>query len=245
MLEKKDIDYFNFGKIENSKFWRRLGGKPNLENKSVLDFGCGHGSLCLDIAKSDVKLVTGIDINNNLINFAKENLNENYSKYKNKINFHNKDILKEHFNEKFDLIVSKDTFEHTNNLPEILNKFYDILNKGGLAYVGFGPLYNFFNGDHGRTQLKIPWLHVILSDQFIIDRYNKKNKSKIKKIEELGLSKYSFKDYENFFTNSKFNLKFFTTNQSDNKFSIVFDLLSKFKFLKEYCTYNIYCILEK
>jgi len=51
MLEKKDIDYFNFGKIENSKFWRRLGGKPNLENKSVLDFGCGHGSLCLDIAK--------------------------------------------------------------------------------------------------------------------------------------------------------------------------------------------------
>ena len=245
MLEKKDIDYFNFGKIENSKFWRRLGGKPNLENKSVLDFGCGHGSLCLDIAKSDVKLVTGIDINNNLINFAKENLKENYSKYKNKINFHNKDILKEHFNEKFDLIVSKDTFEHTNNLPEILNKFYDILNKGGLAYVGFGPLYNFFNGDHGRTQLKIPWLHVILSDQFIIDRYNKKNKSKIKKIEELGLSKYSFKDYENFFTNSKFNLKFFTTNQSDNKFSIVFDLLSKFKFLKEYCTYNIYCILEK
>ena len=245
MLEKKDIDYFNFGKIENSKFWRRLGGKPNLENKSVLDFGCGHGSLCLDIANSDVKLVTGIDLNNNLINFAKENLNENYFQYKDKVNFHNKDILKEHFNEKFDLIVSKDTFEHTNNLPEILNKFYDILNKGGSAYVGFGPLYNFFNGDHGRTQLKIPWLHVILSDQFIIDRYNKKNKSKIKKIEELGLSKYSFKDYENFFTNSKFNLKFFTTNQSDNKFSIVFDLLSKFKFLKEYCTYNIYCILEK
>ncbi len=245
MLEKKDIDYFNFGKIENSKFWRRLGGKPNLENKSVLDFGCGHGSLCLDIANSDVKLVTGIDLNNNLINFAKENLNENYFQYKDKVNFHNKDILKEHFNEKFDLIVSKDTFEHTNNLPEILNKFYDILNKGGLAYVGFGPLYNFFNGDHGRTQLKIPWLHVILSDQFIIDRYNKKNKSNIKKIEELGLSKYSFKDYENFFTNSKFNLKFFTTNQSDNKFSIVFDLLSKFKFLKEYCTYNIYCILEK
>jgi len=245
MLENKDINYFNFGKIENSKFWRRLGGKPNLENKSVLDFGCGHGSLCLDIANSDVKSVTGIDINNNLINFAKENLNENYFQYKNKIKFHNKNILKGHFNEKFDLIVSKDTFEHTNNLPEILDKFYDILNKGGLAYVGFGPLYNFFNGDHGRTQLKIPWLHVILSDKFIIDRYNKKNKSKIKKIEELGLSKYSFKDYENFFSNSKFNLKFFTTNQSDNKFSIVFNLLSKFKFLKEYCTYNIYCILEK
>ena len=79
MLEKKDIDYFNFGRIENLKFWRRLGGKPNLENKSILDFGCGHGSLCLDIAMSGVKSVTGIDLNDNLINFAKENLNENYS----------------------------------------------------------------------------------------------------------------------------------------------------------------------
>ena len=32
-------------------FWRRLREKPNFKNKSILDFGCGHGALCLDIAK--------------------------------------------------------------------------------------------------------------------------------------------------------------------------------------------------
>ena len=58
MLNKKDIDYFNFGKIENEKFWRRLGGKPDLKNKSVLDFGCGHGALCVDIAQSAAKTVS-------------------------------------------------------------------------------------------------------------------------------------------------------------------------------------------
>ena len=34
MLDYKDLDYFNYGKIENEKFWRRLGGEPNLEKKN-------------------------------------------------------------------------------------------------------------------------------------------------------------------------------------------------------------------
>ena len=29
--------------IDNYKFWKRLGGKPNFKNKTVLDFGCGYG----------------------------------------------------------------------------------------------------------------------------------------------------------------------------------------------------------
>ena len=64
MLNKKDINinYFNHGKIENERFWKRLGGKPNLKNKSVLDFGCGLGALCVDIALSEAKNVNGIDL---------------------------------------------------------------------------------------------------------------------------------------------------------------------------------------
>ena len=245
MFEKKNLDYFTFGKLENLKFWKRLGGKPQFTDRSILDFGCGHGSLCVDIASSGAKKVVGIDLNNNLINFANRNLKENFSKFNKIISFEKKDILYDDLNQKFDIIVSKDTFEHTNRLPEVLEKFYGLLNSNGKAYIGFGPLYNFYNGDHGRTQLKIPWLHVILPDQLIISRFNKKNNLKIKKIEELGLSKYSFKDYTKIFNNSKFKLNFFITNQSDNKFSVIFNFLSKFSFFKEYCTYNIYCTLEK
>jgi len=245
MLNKKDIDYFNFGKLENKKFWKRLGGKPNLKDKSVLDFGCGHGALCVDMAQSEAKIVSGIDLEEDLLKFANNNLKENYQNLKNKIKFEKLDILKDNIEQKFDLIVSKDTFEHTPNLAEVLKKMYDLLHVGGKAYIGFGPLYNFYNGDHGRTEMYLPWFHLLFSEKFIINRINKKNNLQIDRIQDLGLSKYSLKDYENFFDNSKFKLKYYKTNQSDHPVSYLFNILSKLKIFREYCTYNIYCILEK
>ncbi len=245
MLNKEDLDYFNYGSIENKKFWKRLKGRPDFKNKSILDFGCGHGSLCIDIAQSDASSVTGIDLSKKLLNFAKENLSTNYNSLSKKIIFEEKDLLKDNFNSRFDIIVTKDTFEHSLNLPDILNRFYDLLNDGGKVYIGFGPLYNAFNGDHGRTQLKIPWMHVILPEKVIINRYNRKNSIKINKIEDLGLSKYSFKEYKKIFNESKFDIDYFITNQSDHPVGKFFNILSKINFLKEYFTFNIYCILKK
>jgi SAM-dependent methyltransferase len=245
MIEKKDLAYFNYGEIENEKFWRRFRHKPKLKDKSVLDFGCGHGALCIDLANNGAKSVTGIDLEEKLLDFANKNLNKNFSHLLTKIEFKRKNLLNENFEKKFDLIVTKDTFEHTLDLPDVLNKFYDILNKDGKVYAGFGPLYNSFNGDHGRTQLKLPWLHVILPDRFIVNRYNRKNDKKINKIEDLGLSKYSFKEYKNIFKDSKFEIEFFITNQSDHPVSKIFNLLSNVKLIEEYFTYNIYCILRK
>ena len=61
-MKLHDIDYFKYGKIENKKFWKRLGSKPDFKNKKVLDFGCGHGSLTLDIAALGAQKVIGIDL---------------------------------------------------------------------------------------------------------------------------------------------------------------------------------------
>ena len=245
MIEKRDLEYFNRGKIENEKFWRRFGHQPDFKDKTFLDFGCGHGSLCVDLAKNGAKSVNGIDLEDKLLSFANENLKKNYSQFVSKIEFTKKDLLKTNFNKEFDVIVTKDTFEHTLNLPKVLDKFYEILKKDGKVYAGFGPLYNSFNGDHGRTQLKFPWLHVILSDTYIVNRYNKNNEIKINKIEDLGLNKYSFKDYEKIFNNSNFEIETFITNQSDHPVSSIFNLLSKINFIKEFFTYNIYCVLKK
>ena len=49
MLLREDINYFNRGFKENEKFWERLGEKPEFKDKSILDFGCGHGALCIDL----------------------------------------------------------------------------------------------------------------------------------------------------------------------------------------------------
>ncbi len=245
MLNQKDISYFNFQFLENKKFWKRLGGKPNFEKKTVLDFGCGHGALSIEIAQSGAKEIKGIDLENGPLDFAKKNLELNYSKFRENISFSNLNILEKDIEKKFDLIVSKDTFEHTQNLDTVIQKMYDLLKIGGKAYLGFGPLYNFYNGDHGRTRMFLPWLHLMVPEKFILGKLNKDNGSKINRIQDLGLSKYSLNEYENFFNNSNFNIKYFKTNQSDHPFASVFNVMSKIKILREYCTYNIYCILEK
>ena len=126
-----------------------------------------------------------------------------------------------------------------------MEKFHQILKKDGKAFVGFGPLYNFYNGDHGRTEAILPWFHIIIPEKILINRLNKKYKKNIEKIEDLGLSKYSFKDYIRLFKGSKFEIIYFKTNFSDHPLSIIFNLLSKIKVFEEYCTYNIYSILKK
>ena len=79
----------------------------------------------------------------------------------------------------------------------------------------------------------------------LLKRINKKRVNKVSKIEELGLSKLSYKQYSQLFENSKFKKEYCKINLSDHPFSVVFNLLRRVKFFEEYCTYNIYCILEK
>ena len=245
MLKPEDINYFKYGKNENIKFWKRLGSKPDFRNKKVLDFGCGHGSLALEIASLGAQKVIGIDLNIDLINFAKNNLNQNFSKLKDRVEFEMIDLLKTDKFQDIDYIVTKDTFEHSLNLDQILEKFHQILSKGGKAFVGFGPLYNFYNGDHGRAEAILPWFHIVIPEKILIKRLNKKYKKNFKSIQDLGLSKYSFKDYIRLFEESKFEIIYFEKNFSDHPISIIFNLLSKIKILEEYCTYNIYSILKK
>ena len=176
MLTKENIDYLNLQKIENKKFWKRLGGMPDFKDKTILDFGCGHGGLSIEIAQSGAKKVIGIDVNNECIEIAKQNLNENYSSLLDKIDFKKLDILNEEIVSNFDYIVSKDTFEHTLKLDQVLSKMYNKLNQNGQALLGFGPLYNFYNGDHGRTGAILPWFHLIIPEKFFNKKINKKVK---------------------------------------------------------------------
>ena len=84
---------------------------------------------------------------------------------------------------------------------------------------------------------------------------NFKNPSKYKCVYEKKDSKELFfddycnwqkiKEYKNFFYNSKFEINFFKTNCTSNKLAIPFKILSKINFLQEYCTFNIFAVLQK
>jgi 2-polyprenyl-3-methyl-5-hydroxy-6-metoxy-1,4-benzoquinol methylase len=245
-LNEKDIAYFNGGMAENIKFWSRLGGKPDLNGKTVLDVGCGHGCLCINMAASGAKKVIGIDLDSEYIAFAKENSATNYSQYTGVVEFHKIDLKDYDKKIQFDYIVSKDSFEHILDLSEMLEEIKLRIKQGGILFTGFGPLYNDFYGDHKRTQSIIPWGHVLFTDEKIIKRLNKKRYPPIHSITDLGINQLSLADYRRIFKNSGMEIIFFQVNVSNNPILKLFNIIARiFPFLEEYFAHNIYAIFKK
>ncbi len=244
MLLQEDIDYFNRGETENYKFWSRFCEPPLLKDATVLDVGCGHGSLCINAALSGARKVVGLDIDSHRIDFANENLRQNYPQLTSIVEFKNID-LRYYENSGFDIIVSKDSFEHLLDLDIVMDEMIKRLNKGGRIYIGFAPLYNSLTGDHRKAEIPIPWAHLIVSEKAIIKRLNRRREQKISSMHDLGLNKMSLADYRTLFNKSGLRIIYLQTNVSKNIGMKVFSLLSRIKFLEEYFTHNLYCILEK
>ena len=120
MIEIRDLEYFDRGKIENEKFWRRFGYQPDFKDRTILDFGCGHGSLCVDLAKNGARSVNGIDLEDKLLNFANENLKKNYSQFVSKIEFTKKDYRKNcKLGKSTNLLYFDSNFERSKLSPQI------------------------------------------------------------------------------------------------------------------------------
>ena len=245
-LQQSDLDYFDRGNVENPRFWARFGGKPNLQNALIADVGCGHGSLCIDMAMSGARRVIGFELNGRKIEFAKENLHRNYPDLEQIVEFRYQDMAVAPETD-FDFIVTKDTFEHVLYLARLLEALKQKLAAGGKIFAGFSPLWNSPFGDHRRTRIGIPWGHVIFTEKFLIRRLARKypEHESVKSIYELGLNKLSLADYRRIFQESGLSIDFFRVNNSDRFVSKVFSLLRKMPLLEEYFSFNIYAILGK
>ena len=173
-LDPAKLASFRRGERESPQFFSKFGRAPELRGCKVLDVGCGLGSLSLYIAAQRARSVIGIDINEEVVEFAAENLAKNYPQFNQVCEFRCTDIsaLPEH---DFDIIVSKDTFEHIIGLETCLQNIAERLKLGGRLFLGFGPLYNSVFGDHGWTGVPrvIPWGHVIIPKKILIRILNR------------------------------------------------------------------------
>ncbi|NOX63549.1 MAG: class I SAM-dependent methyltransferase [Chloroflexi bacterium] len=245
-LNPSDLAYFRRGETENPRFWRRFGGQPDFRGASVLDVGCGHGSMSIYLAEQGAAEVVGLDLNERLIEFANANLEQNFPHFADRVAFLCLD-LKDYPLEPFDYIVSKDTFEHVLDLPGLLEEMSRRLRAGGRVYAGFGPLYNSPFGDHNvvRPPFPIPWAHLLLGDQRVIRRVNRRRREKVSAIQDLGMNRLALADYRRIFEECDLEVVSFQTNRSDKLSGKTLHALSKLPRLEEYFTFNIYCVLEK
>jgi len=247
-----DIEYFKFGERENPDFWTRFGGKPDFKGKTALDLGCGHGSLCVDIAESGAAKVVGIDLYEPRIEFAKEYTKLHYPYLVDNLEFVCQD-LKDYPLVQFDYMVSKYTFEHVIGLLDVLKEMKKRLKPGGRLYTGFGPLYSSPWGDHGRTLSLIPWGHCVQPEAFIVKRINslRKPHEKIESVYDLGLNMLAPAEYRRIFDESGLKTHFYVENMvmpsagtARKAFGSLLSLGRKVPFLEKYCTVNIFCVLE-
>ena len=188
--------------------------------------------------------MTGVDIDPDYVSFARDNLLKNHQKLKEIVKFEAKS-LEEFPSDYFDYVVSKDAFEHVSDLGGVLAQIKRCLKPGGELYAGFGPLYNSVDGGHGLLGWLPPWGHLLIPENRLLARLNRKRLERISSIKELGLNQMSYAAYCFTFQNCGLTVKSFRVNQSKNIVSQLFSVIRKIKVFEECCTHNIYCVLQK
>lgn len=100
---------------------------PNLEDKKVLDLGCGFGEHCMQFIQAGASKVVGIDISQKMLDIAKrENCNPNISY----LNMPIEDIAL--LDEKFDVVVSSLAFHYVEDFIGVVKGVYKLLNDNGI-----------------------------------------------------------------------------------------------------------------
>ncbi|MCS5707678.1 class I SAM-dependent methyltransferase [Candidatus Berkiella cookevillensis] len=96
----------------------------DLSGKTVLDFGCGEGNILKDLFAFNITKAYGIDINDELLNYAKQNLNKlsNIELLKGNV-----DHLKKIESESIDLALALNVIGYFSNSDE--NLFYKEINR--------------------------------------------------------------------------------------------------------------------
>lgn len=138
---------------KSSKYWDRVSGWSKAEsaanstlvsylksklgaymmpNDTVLDFGCGTGTITLRIANT-AKKVFGVDASNGMLRRAQQNLEKhNVSN----VVFSKITVLDEMFqDESFEIITSFNVFQYIEDRKELFELFYKLLKPQGKLII--------------------------------------------------------------------------------------------------------------
>ena len=123
---------------------------PDLNNKVVLDLGCGYGEHCRKYVEMGAAKVVGLDISEKMLEIAKT---ENSNPKIDYINMPMEDISLEELlptGGKFDLVVSSLALHYVEDFEGLVKKIYALLSDGGFfIFSQENPLNTCFTtGNH-------------------------------------------------------------------------------------------------
>jgi SAM-dependent methyltransferase len=244
--ELHDIDaFFAYQVSDNEKFWRRLGGRPDFAGQRVLDFGCGHGALSLEIANAGAASVLGVDLFDQRIAYARETVAPQATRRN--LAFDCADVTAMAGRDLFDCVVSKDTMEHVGPLDQVMEALVRLVRPGGAMYFGFSPLYYSPFGDHGELGVPIPWAHLLAGERRVLAAFNRTNLTAYRSLPDAGFNMRTPREFVRSFRRDDTDIRHFAINPADGlKGAVmrVFSMLSRIRPLERYVTVGIYTIIR-
>lgn len=120
----------------------------------VLDYGCGSGDTCIELARLGARRVLGLDIQEHLLDQARAKAQSAGVAH----------IC--HFGttapEAADAVISLDAFEHFEDPAAVLRQIHGLLRPGGSLLAEFGPTW--FHPLGGHLFSVFPWAHLIFTE---------------------------------------------------------------------------------
>ncbi len=133
--------------------------------QKILDIGCSQGIISLLLAEAG-KNVTGIDIQQEAIDFARNLLNTEYPAVRDRVTFSCTDFLKFQPSETYDCIIITEVIEHLEAPGLFLEKASSLLDKNGKCIIST-PFGVCLHPDHKATyyvsnfiSLLQPYFHI-------------------------------------------------------------------------------------
>tara|TARA_B100001057_G_C22774594_1_gene921081 strand:+ start:442 stop:1482 length:1041 start_codon:yes stop_codon:yes gene_type:complete len=108
--------------------------QPLIEDKRIVDFGCGHGNFLMSIAKFNSKECIGIDYGKASIDYAKKFKKKFFPKHN--IFFFTRSVYKSKLKKNyFNFAIQNGTFHHLKNENSAYREVYRVLKTGGYFWV--------------------------------------------------------------------------------------------------------------
>jgi SAM-dependent methyltransferase len=134
------------------------GIEAEIQDKVVLDFGCGPGAEAREMALLGAKRVIGLDISEKWLQLARAEA-ENAG-VANRCEFVSR------VTSPVEVIVSVDSFEHFAEPDVVLHTMYSLLAPGGRLFITFGPTWYHPLGGHLFSVF--PWAHIVFTENALI-----------------------------------------------------------------------------
>jgi SAM-dependent methyltransferase len=225
----------------NPEFWRRFGRSPVFAGRRVLDFGCGHGAMSLEMAQQGAHVV-GIDLDERRIGWAQEHVGTR--PVPGSLEFILADVTTLGLDGQFDMVVSKDSFEHIDQLHTTLVSLRDALTPDGEIWAGFSPLYFSPWGDHRRAGMKLPWAHT-LPRPVVYAAASRHQGHPVRSLSDIGLNGITPAGFRECVAEAGLQFESLLYNRGDKRLMRTLDVMRRWSWIERYATVGVYAVIVR